>query len=337
VKRLALATLNYTLAVASVGKMRDSDAGPARELVHRHAGLDSRIARLTNSRSQLPQVPPAIDQSMLDAANQAVALADDARLRECGRVGDNCRQRVAELAEATKARVPMQAAKAMADQIARIDADLRQLEDEKRGLAPPPKDVDAAAARLSKQLGRLFDLGDSPVETTADVIIGGVSALSELIGLLGPIVFVTALSTKHEPQPRQPWVWPGRWRRRVDPTPAPGVAVVENAGVARTTAAPKATKPGRITAAGVREFGSVRQWLQSRTVARPDSKVKPAAVYDGYTAWCAEQGKAPITQTAFGNTMKKELGVPYEEKNKRGFYLGIALVGTPKLVAAGVR
>ena len=34
---LALATLNYTLAVASVGKMRD----PRAELVHRHAGLDS--------------------------------------------------------------------------------------------------------------------------------------------------------------------------------------------------------------------------------------------------------------------------------------------------------
>jgi hypothetical protein len=179
------------------------------------------------------------------------------------------------------------------------------------------------------------DLGDSPVETTADVIIGGISAFSELIGLLGPIVFVTALSAKHEPQPRQPW--PGRWRRRVVATPALGVAVVENAGVSRTTAAPKAKKPSRITAAGVREFGSVRQWMQSRTVARPDSKVKPAAVYDGYTAWCAEQGEAPITQTAFGNTMKEELGVPYEEKNKRGFYLGIALVGTPKLVAAGVR
>jgi hypothetical protein len=56
-----------------------------------------------------------------------------------------------------------------------------------------------------------------------------------------------------------------------------------------------------------------------RTVARPDSKVKPAAVYDGYTAWCVEQGKAPITQTAFGHTMKKELGVAVRRKEQAGF------------------
>jgi len=34
--------------------------------------------------------------------------------------------------------------------------------------------------------------------------------------------------------------------------------------------------------------------------------------------------------------MKGELGVLYEEKSKRGYYVGIALVGTPKLVAGVV-
>jgi hypothetical protein len=88
---IALATLNYTLAVASVGKMRDSDAGPLRELLHKHAGLDSRIERARNSRKQLPQQRPLVDQAMLDAANETVKLVDEARKQECGKVGENCR------------------------------------------------------------------------------------------------------------------------------------------------------------------------------------------------------------------------------------------------------
>jgi hypothetical protein len=84
----------------------------------------------------------------------------------------------------------------MADQIARIDADLRQLEDEKRRLAPP-----RTRRCGSRKCGGCANYRSSQGE-----------------------------------------------------------------------------KLRRITAAGVREFGSVRQWMQSRTVARPDGKVRPAAV-----------------------------------------------------------
>ena len=52
---IGLATLNYALAVGSIGKVRDSNAGPARELVHKAASFNSRIERARNSRSQLPQ------------------------------------------------------------------------------------------------------------------------------------------------------------------------------------------------------------------------------------------------------------------------------------------
>ena len=44
-------------------------------------------------------------------------------------------------------------------------------------------------------------------------------------------------------------------------------------------------------------------------------------------------GKDPVSLTAFGTIVKGDLGVAYEEKSKRGFYLGIALVSAPKLVA----
>lgn len=41
-----------------------------------------------------------------------------------------------------------------------------------------------------------------------------------------------------------------------------------------------------------------------------------------------------MSLTTFGTTMKGELGVLYEERSKRGFYVGLALVSAPKLVPA---
>jgi hypothetical protein len=335
---IALATLNYSIAVASVGKLRESDAGPARELVHKHAALDSRILRATNSRKKLPQVSPAVDQAMLDAANQAVALADDARIRECGKVGENCRLRVAELAEATKTRAPMLAAKAAADQIASLEAEVRQLEVQKDKLGSPPKGVDADAVRLSKQLGKFLDLGNNPVEVTVDIMISAISVFAELIGLLGPVIFLTAMSRREIASERRPW-W--RRRRHVEPDVSTKIEIADTTAASKpaalapspATPAPR-KKPSKIKPAGVREFGDVREWKESRTATRPGSRVKPADAYAAYKDWCTENGKEPVSLTAFGIIIKGELEVAYEEKNKRGFYLDLALVSAPKLVAS---
>jgi hypothetical protein len=338
---LALATLNYSLAVASVGKLRDLDAGPLRELVHKAAALDSRIERAKNSRKQLPQAPPAVDQKMLDAADQSVTLADEARRQECGRIGENCRLRVAELKEATDRRAPLLAQKVVADQIARLETEIRDLERERQNLGPIPENVDAQAVRLSKQLGSVVDLGANPVEATADILISGMSIFAELIGLLGPVIFMTAMSPGSEDRPARSRWWP--WRRQIEPDVSTKIAVAD------TTAAPKPAAPApspaipapkkkanKIKAAGVRELSSVREWKESRTAARSGSKVKPGDAYAAYKDWCVENGKGPVSLTAFGTIMKGELGVLYEEKNKRGFYLDIALVGAPKLVASAI-
>ena len=61
-------------------------------------------------------------------------------------------------------------------------------------------------------------------------------------------------------------------------------------------------------------------------------------VHRGRCLWCRQglvRGEQPVSLTAFGTVMKGVLRVLYEEKNKRGFYVGIALVGAPKLVASG--
>jgi hypothetical protein len=38
-----------------------------------------------------------------------------------------------------------------------------------------------------------------------------------------------------------------------------------------------------------------------------------------------------VSLTAFGTTMKGELGIVYEERSKRGFYCDLALISTPRL------
>ena len=70
---------------------------------------------------------------------------------------------------------------------------------------------------------------------------------------------------------------------------------------------------------------------------RVGMRIKPADAYQAYKGWCAEQGKLPVSLTAFGTIMKGELGVAYDEKpgSKRGWYLDLALVSAPRLVATG--
>ena len=329
---LALATLNFTLAVASAGKMRDLDAGPLRDLVHQHAALDSRIERARNSRTKLPQIRPMVDGAMLDAANQGVTLAQATVDQECGKVGEHCRKRQDALGQAVKDRAPLLQLKATADQIDAVEKTLKDLEDEKATLKPAPDNVDAAAYRLSKLLGKAVELGPNPVETTADILIYSVGGFAEMIALLGPVIFLTAMGgSDNAPAPNRRW-W--QWRRKPKVEPEIASAAPETAAPARTPATPaKARTPRKIKAAGVRELGSVREWKECRTTARADSRMKPGDAYSAYKSWCAENDKEPVSLTAFGTLMKGDLGVSYEEKNKRGFYVGIAPVSVPKLVA----
>jgi hypothetical protein len=64
---------------------------------------------------------------------------------------------------------------------------------------------------------------------------------------------------------------------------------------------------------------------------RAGTKVKLGNACAAYRAWCAETGQEPVSLTAFGTTMKGELGIVYEERSKRGFYCDLALISTPRL------
>ena len=70
------------------------------------------------------------------------------------------------------------------------------------------------------------------------------------------------------------------------------------------------------------------------------AKTKPSDAYVAYQGWCVEQGKAPVTLTAFGSTMKAPsgdggCGADYAEKSKRGFYMDMVVVaGRPRLAVS---
>lgn len=335
---IALAVVNYAMAVESVGNLRDSGAGPARDLVHKAAGLDSRIERARNSRKLLPQAPPAVTAAMEKAAQGAVDSVEAARQQECGKVGDNCRIRVAEKAKAIDTQADLLARKATYDAATKLDSEIARLESERAALGPIPENIDPHAARLAKQVGRFVKLGDNPVQEVADAVISIVSAFAEVIGLLGPIVLMTAMGgspAPSEPAQRRRWF---AWFRFVQRKPTPPVVATKpmaDAAVGATAATPaKAKTPKKIKGAGVREFGSVREWKESRTVARAGGRTKPADAHAAYKGWCVEQGLEPVSLTAFGLTMKGDLGVIYEEKNKRGHYIGIVVVSGPRLAVS---
>jgi hypothetical protein len=335
---VGLATLNYALAVGSIGKVRDLNAGPARELVHKAASLNSRIERARNSRNRLPQFAwtSAAGAAAAKRAADAAAISREEECTKRGKAAALCRDREADERAALAALATAESNRALTEQAEQLDAEVRRLEQELAGLGTIPENVDAQAARLAKVAGRFVDLGDNPIEAVADTVISAMSVFAELIGLLGPRIIVTAMARKEAPPaPRRSWRWPALpWRhsRKASGAAATGPATAAIAEDPAIPAPARKTRRGKGT--GPREVGDVREWKATRTVVRPDGKVKPGDAYAAYRGWCAETGQEPVSLTAFGTTMKGALGVVYEERSKRGFYLGLVLVSVPKLVSA---
>jgi hypothetical protein len=325
-----LASMSLGNAVDVAGKLRDDGAKPARDLIARIAGLDSRIAAAENSRSKLPQVLPQITDAMLATAEETVNSAETARAQECGVVGLYCRARVADKERALDKRANLLALKATADAGKTLDDKIDALRTERQGLGAPPQDADPTAHRIAKVITLFHDLGAKPAEWVADWWPTWLGFGVELIDLLGPFILISWLVPS---PPGRRW-WVGVAQQWAWGAPARALGAATYAAPAQTPAAPaKAKNASKSKRKELREFGSVREWMESRTATRADSRIKPGDAFKAYCAWCTEKGLEPVTLTAFGTTMKGELGVVYEEKNKRGFYVGIAMVTTPRLAS----
>ena len=130
---MAVAMTLLTAVGFAATNIDDTLAGRGAAAVHREALLDE-INRLKSQRNGLVFTPT--DQS-------AVAAAQIARDQECGRVGPNCRQRVAELNAVLRD-------KAAADRAAEIDGRIVEQQSALNALPPlASADPQAEAARAA--------------------------------------------------------------------------------------------------------------------------------------------------------------------------------------------
>ena len=228
----------------------------------------------------------------------------------------------------------------------RLQIELGTAEDEKRKLGPIPKDVDPGAAKIGMLLAKFIDMGDRPDLVVMDWGPHVFAGFIELIGLLVPRIILTALGIVERRSSRLHLFvdllrqlmarWPERAAPGVPQPPAAPIAAVGTQGVA-TAAKPK------IKPAAVGDSESVRQWYKSCAIERAGGKVKPKAeAYEGsYVPWCEERGIEPVSFTKFGTIIKAPVaeggcGVGFEHNaSKRDFYLGIALVTSPRLAVVG--
>lgn len=151
--------------------------------IHQRASLLEDVERLKAERVSLPPFTPT--------SEQAVTAATIARDQECGRVGDNCRRRVAELAAVLQA-------KALTDKAAEIDGRIAALSVK---LANTPA-VASADPQVDGAVAVLAWLSRGVIARVAADIgmvrLIGVATMPILGGLL--IAFAMALA-----QPVVPW------------------------------------------------------------------------------------------------------------------------------------
>lgn len=308
----------------------------------------SRIDQASAAISRLPLVPHATAE-MASAADEAVRLSTQAGDQECGKVGDNCRARVSDLKTATEARTTVLANRAVFEKREGYEAEIRKAQAELDALGVIPEQVDPAAARIGAVLAKIpfLDMGDRPDLVVVEWWPTWVAVVFEVIGLIMPRIILTATTPSAPVQRRRSWREAlARWTRRQDSSKAlevtgatPALSTTRAAPAKCAATAGKSKKASKIKPAAVGDAESVRQWHKSRTVTRQGSEIKPKETYEGhYLPWCAEMKIEPVSFTKFGTTMKAApeaggCGVIYVEHNKRGAYVNIAVVGSPKLVA----
>lgn len=344
---VGLATFNYTMAVDLAGKWRDQSTAPAALTAAKAKALKSRIAGATAAMDRLAKLPHTT-AAQVTAADDAVALATEARDQECGKVGRNCRARVAELKAVTETRAILLANRAVSEKRELYEAAIAKAQKELDALGVIPNQIDPAAARIGKAFDKLpfIDLGPRPDLVVIEWWPTWVAIIIEVIALLGPRIVLTATMPRDFEAPankmdRERFQNSGFVEvvrapsSEKPPTALPTAAPIETPATATTPKNPK-----KIKRAAVGDCSSVREWHRSRTTARPGSKLKPKDTYDtAYLPWCQENGIEPVSLTKFGLTMKAApesggCGVQYSERNKRGFYTGIALTAIPRLVTA---
>jgi hypothetical protein len=182
---IGLLTLNYSMAVGAIGKVRDEDAGTKQLIISRAGTLKRQIEETRKVRDGLPNFRPT-SAEMVDSARAAVTLAIQARDQECGRVGDNCRARQAQVATRQAELQVLVGDRLVNERADHLSARIDQLSNDLLSLGPVPLGADMQASRIAALIGAM-------PERVADALITALALAAEAFALGMPRIIVTAL------------------------------------------------------------------------------------------------------------------------------------------------
>lgn len=323
---IGLGILNYTMAVGAVGKSRDDEAGLKSLVIQKANSLKLAISEGEESRRALPPFKWTT-QEMVSTAAKAVDLAIAARDQECGKVGDICRARVAQLSNRQSELADISANRATTERAQYLDDNIRSTRIQLAGLGTVPESTDQQASRIASVLGIFIGLGPKSAETVATGLIHFLAICAEAFALGMPRIIVTALARKENPLETRP------------NNPSPIDLVVreqptdnarKNSSVPRATSGPRSTNnslPNGSSGANISEW-------KSTFLIRSTGRIRDWEAYEHYKKWSKEKTIAQASFLAFNQEIEK-LGVKRETDPtlKRDFYLEVAIKQPLKAVS----
>lgn len=180
---LILVATNLTFSTESIGYIRDAARDHNRGLENASDSLARQLDEARAERGALaPFIPTTADQ--ITAAQHAVDEAITARDQECGKVGDNCRKRVAELGERQDTLSRLQFNRSIGHHATELDDKISKLTEKINAIGPKPAAQDPAAERLAS-----ITLGRMTADQIAEKLPIAWSLVAELCAFWGPWMF----------------------------------------------------------------------------------------------------------------------------------------------------
>jgi hypothetical protein len=321
---LAIATLAFFHAMEGAGRLRDSVAAPVRDQQRDQRDVESRIARYEQSRLAVPPHVAATAEAVTTAQG-AVDAAVAATTQECEKNGPNCRARRDQEAERRKELTAVTERRGLTEQMEGWDAKIDEAERERAKIGRAEAHADPAAARVAMALTKMKVFG----ELTEDDIAEGwpiwLALVLELWAGLGPYCFLPRTKKSESKAAEVPTETAQPEPEVVEEAVAGPVAGPKKRGAASPA---KSRKPLKSNVTGP---DTVRDWFAGAVKLADGPDLRVNACHEAYSAWATARGMKPVSIQTFGSTMKKDLGVNYFEKSKRGYYTGIVITSAPAL------
>lgn len=303
---ISLAILNYVMAVGAIGKLSDHATAQATAAMSKAESLKTQLEELRSARRELGAFKPTTPE-MLAAADDAVRLATEARDQECGRVGDFCRARVAQLQSRLSERAETGAHRALTLRAGEITSRITNLNEQIQHSGALPVYADPQAERIKALLVLLW-----PTLATTQVANGIIHMLAiaaELFAFGMPRILVAALGRPTVP------VTAGRPSTGLllntvrTPIPASKKPI-------RAITGPPARTPPPINGAST----SLAEWKAKHLQPELGRRLKC------WDAWKHYEAKAtdPGSFTSFDYELTNTLGVR-KEVGSRSFYVDVVL------------